>query len=1021
MTLSVINNTIDEERQCKLCNFKNVDIICVYAFNIEIDIDSNKLSTDRKEIEFNFMHAGSKKKSLVGTKYEKRIIKVNFNKIRWNKIELRYENLKIRFIDIYKTGKIIPDPIVMRAFATCLLINLDSSYGDAPASPTETNPKLSRWYKLIKRSVTFDEKMYTELDVSRTETAYRYLEEYINWRYVKRDDVAKVPFLSLQVLSQNIRTLSEAMKDMIDKRRHLKTLNNLEKIKALQLKSLKKTLVKISDAKIAILRASKSKSESLGDIELKKQKTLNKKMEKNKGFQKYLEKKFNDSEKLVRKETKNFKKGVKVATALAIAEAAAEAVGMVLSVFSGGFNPAKAIKAARKVKKIKDIIKKLAKVMKTISDLLQRRKKMSDLWKKVKKRWAGRSSRLGQFFKRQKILLSAWWKDKSFAKTRLQAKDKLRFKKYMEQIRRKGKSYQRTADMVKSIVSFTKAERTVRIGFDPQNALKGTGFKHLLTGEDAIKIAQNPKAKETEEQGKKLSKIDVFKWSLAKEHVTGMIDTTLSDDVPEATAYRTALLKFITTGEARAKASLDKAALETSFSTSEFAHGLYTKEAVLIGLETEKSKIALEDDILKITVKSDLQRKASKQLASAEMDVEWEIFSIKLELVRLNDEYCSAFYYFHLEKCSQDLRIKVSDYLDRIYSVQNVLLYQSNQKLRDLYPPPQTFTDHTIIIKKPPNCQCMKDFLPKTRNGLVQERRSSADPLYNAAQRCLENNGVIYPPQKPSETLKKLKRRYHNITNNIMKECTNDLILNVQKDRQLIYKVDIDSPIFSGYERVRIDEVKVIFKGIKTSNGVLKIYGESTGIYEDRHNGQCFKFIGEKWMRTMSYFSRNLFQEKSKRQLNNADWTKFDKKLQSLNKNLTNHIDAQLSTLENGVSFIDTADVHKSFQGVFSEPTVFTTWMFNISDIQNPGLNLDSLEEIELKFSGSFVATTGPSVQCAVKDDEEDNRVSSRDNSDNNNGETSGDHSEDNSGDNGVYNQEDDLNPIYAEDLNHEE
>ena len=160
MTLSVINNTIDEERQCKLCNFKNVDIICVYAFNIEIDIDPNKLSTDRKEIEFNFMHAGSKKKSLVGTKYEKRIIKVNFNKIRWNKIELRYENLKIRFIDIYKTGKIIPDPIVMRAFATCLLINLDSSYGDAPASPTETNPKLSRWYKLIKRSVTFDEKMY---------------------------------------------------------------------------------------------------------------------------------------------------------------------------------------------------------------------------------------------------------------------------------------------------------------------------------------------------------------------------------------------------------------------------------------------------------------------------------------------------------------------------------------------------------------------------------------------------------------------------------------------------------------------------------------------------------------------------------------------------------------------------------------------------------------------------------------------------------------------------------------------
>ena len=1003
MTLSAINSTIDEERQCGTCNFKNVDIIRVYAYNIEIDIDPNKVSTDMKYIEFNFMYSGSKKKNLLGTKNQQHAVEKVFIWTGLDKIKIKYKDLKIQFIDIWKTRKNIPDPIIMRAFATCLLINLDSSYDDAPKIPTETNPKLSRWYKLIKRSVTFDEKIYTELDVAHTETAYKQLEEYITWRYIKRDDVARVPFLSLQVLSQNIRTLSGAMKDMIDKRRHFKTLSSLQK-------SLKKTLKTISNAKIEILKASKSKSESLGDIELRKQKTLNKTIEENKEFQKSLEKKFKDSEKLVRTETENFKKGVKVATAVAIAEAAAEAVSMVLSVFSGGFNPAKAMKAARKVKKLKDIVIKLVNAMKTISELLKRRKKMSDLWKEVKERWAGRASRLSQFFKRQSSLLSAWWNDKAYAKTNLQVKDKIRFRKYMDQMNRKGQSYERTSDMVNNIVSFTKAERTLRIGFDPGNALTGTGFKHLLTGEDAIKQAQNPKAKEAEEQGKKLSKIDVFKWSLAKEHVTGMIDTTLSDDVPEATPYRTALLKFITTGEARAKASLDKAALETSFSASEFARGLYTKEAVLIGLEIEKTKIALEDDVEKITGKSDLQRETSRQLASTEIDLEWQIFSIKLELIRLNNEYCNAFYYFHLEKCSEDLRIKISDFLDRIYSVHNVLLYQSNQKLRDLYPPPQTFTDRTIIIKKPPNCQCMTDFLPKTRNGVVQERRTSADPLYNATQKCLELKGVKYSPQKSGETKKKLKERHHNITNNIMKECTNDLILNVQKDKQLIYKVDIDSPIFSGYERVRIDEVKVIFKGIKTSNGVLKIYGESTGIYEDRYNGQCFKFIGEKWMRTISYFSRNLLRQRKKRQLTIADWNKLDAKLQSLSANLdtklevklqslitnlTTHIDTQFSKLENEVSFIDTADVHKDFQGLFSEPTVFTTWMFNISDVENPGLNLESLEEIELKFSGSFVPASysGPPVQCTLKDDKEDNKVNSVD--------SSGDNSADNNGNNG--------------------
>lgn len=478
ITLSVIKNIIVEKKRCKTCNFKNVDIIRLYAFSIDIDIDPEKILNYNKNIEFYFMYAGSKKTSLLGTKTVSHSVIINDMR-KSRQIKIKYTDLRIQFIDVSKTEISIPDPIVMRGFATCLLINLDSNYDDASIIPTETNPILSKWYKLIERSVLFDEKIYAKLDISRTETAYRHLKEYITWHYIKKDDVTKVPFLSLQVLSQNIRTLSDAMKDMIDKRRHLKTLNSFEKIETMQSATLKSTLMSISDTKIKILRASKCKSESLGDIELKKQTTLNKTMGEGEKFQNYLEKKFRNFEKLVRKETANFKKGVKQATALAIADAVAEAVGMILSVFSGGFNPAKAMKAARQVKKLKDIIKKLIKVMKTISDLLKRRKQMSDLWEKVKKSWAGRASRLGKFFKRQKSLLSAWWKNKAYVKTRLQTKDKMRFHKYMNQIRRKGQSYKRTADMVKSIVSFTKAERKIRIGFDPKTALTVTDLKHL--------------------------------------------------------------------------------------------------------------------------------------------------------------------------------------------------------------------------------------------------------------------------------------------------------------------------------------------------------------------------------------------------------------------------------------------------------------------------------------------------------------------------------------------------------------
>ena len=50
----------------------------------------------------------------------------------------------------------------------------------------------------------------------------------------------------------------------------------------------------------------------------------------------------------------------------------------------------------------------------------------------------------------------------------------------------------------------------------------------------------------------------VLDWKLAKEHVTGMIDTTLSDDVPEATGYRTALLQLLTTAMARDQAKNER-------------------------------------------------------------------------------------------------------------------------------------------------------------------------------------------------------------------------------------------------------------------------------------------------------------------------------------------------------------------------------------------------------------------------------------------------------------------------------
>ena len=58
----------------------------------------------------------------------------------------------------------------------------------------------------------------------------------------------------------------------------------------------------------------------------------------------------------------------------------------------------------------------------------------------------------------------------------------------------------------------------------------------------------------------------------------------------------------------------------------------------------------------------------------------------------------------------------------------------------------------------------------------------------------------------------------------------------------------------------------------------------------------------------------------------------------------------------NGQSVLESADVHKSFYGIYRVPTQFTTWIISVLPERNQGLDLSGLYEIEVRFSGSFIA-----------------------------------------------------------------
>ena len=144
---------------------------------------------------------------------------------------------------------------------------------------------------MIQRSKKFNENIYTKLEIMRTESALRNVEECINWSYIKRDDVTKVPFLSLQILSQNVRILSEAGKDMLDKSRHLKTLSSVEEIQNLQLEGLRETLTSVMMQKYQFYRLRNQSPNQLEILNLKRQEDLYTKIYESKSFNKHLTKK----------------------------------------------------------------------------------------------------------------------------------------------------------------------------------------------------------------------------------------------------------------------------------------------------------------------------------------------------------------------------------------------------------------------------------------------------------------------------------------------------------------------------------------------------------------------------------------------------------------------------------------------------------------------------------------------------------------------------------------------------------
>ena len=951
--------------------FANVKLVTAFVYDLDVDIE---LNGDKGEA----LIPGKKLKlyyARVGTTSDS--IPLGLKQARISKKTFGMASFATGFYHIRDAKQ--PDAVFMRALATCLIVRIGELGKAAHGKPLKEDNHLSSWLSVIQQTRSFDRTTFTDLEIARTESAFKLLQQYVTWHDHLNTAVTIVPLMRLQ--SESLQILGETGRELLSKKMRLEALPTVETINNQGKASLKDSMRKISDSKISILQLSQTKTEALANVELKHQKDLMKELESSQETVSHFSRQFDEFSAEVEQETMSFLAGSDFAGGMAEGQTTVEAVSMVTSVFTGNFNPVIALRTSKDMNGFTKEVEKLAVVTEKIASLVKYRKLLNNDFKKIKFSYKSLKTSVAAFFKRQKSLLREWTRNKQLntAVGDEQAKEIEDLKSLSDQVKTTWSFLESTQDMVANTLRFIKVRRSV----DPATSTFFVDHNPLAGVNDTIREFQIKKAKGVSiDYNEGLSAINVFKWSIVKDYISDMVETTLSGDVPEATNYRASLMRLLQACEMRMQASLDQAMMEINFAASKSSWDTYFEEAVAVG----EAIIETEDGLNKIVEKYSGDKKAGNEATTKQlkiiaikkrMDVEldflWETAAVKFELVRLNREYCDAYYYHHLERCGADLRVDPSESLEEILAMQNMLLYQGQQRLTDFSSPPQTFTDRTITIKSVEHCDCLKEIqeLRVKESQHASNRLVLLDATYERTKECLMNDGFYFASDDASAGSR--KRKEHHLINELLLKCVNNPVKDLQENQEFVYKVGIDHPLFRFHERVRLDEVKVILKGAKTDNGVLEVSIQNTGVLEDKYDGRCYKFVGgDKWRKGVSYYSKHLEGElalgvsRERRSVSDDEFRALVSSLDGIKTKINERS-------EQNAVFIDSADIHHSFTGVSQSPSVFATWIIKVPKNRNQGLELSDLKEIELKFSGSFVRTIdgAASMKCKLKDESE--------------------------------------------------
>ena len=390
-------------------------------------------------------------------------------------------------------------------------------------------------------------------------------------------------------------------------------------------------------------------------------------------------------------------------------------------------------------------------------------------------------------------------------------------------------------------------------------------FKKVWEG--SVKVIQAEKAVNVVKHGfdpgvqgmiNKISDIDaadMLNWDIAKTDIETMMDSALTNEIPETYGYKKSLMRMIEAGKAETEGMLVKSKLQAEMTLKEFEVKQYQEEVAMI--ESTTSELRNQE---RANMVEDIRQMSMTQF--------------KIDIFLNSVEFCYSSIYHTLKKCLIYDQYRYDMTPGDIIEITNRMLKNHLENAADIYPSPQTFQNLEVKFTWDKNCYNF------TKTDILEDADIENIKAY---QKCLSS------------------KIYELVQNNMIR-----------------FHVSLNDDEFRRFNRIRVDEIKVFIKGIKTKRNTAHVNIETSTIFQDRFRAENFTFHANSWKRSFRY---------------------------NINP----------SSCEDYV--ILRGNIQEEFSEDINFPSIFTTWTISLPEEKNEGLDLSNVTEIDILFSGSLVVS----------------------------------------------------------------